>query len=205
LRLLKKILLLSWLLLCGAATASAQTATLQPPPKRNYKYEGKIVTNFDKEKDETVVLIQLMPIKSVEDPRPVWEDTPANPRQLDTLGLTMFFTYPGQTLITPKYVSVGFLYLALDPERYKNHDLKAKIDGAWIELGQMDVLKTQEVAARGAYKRYTRRALEMTIPYEQFLALANAKKVKMKLGDVEFDLSKDQLEAIRDLASRTVP
>lgn len=200
-----KILLLSLLLLCGAAVASAQTAALQPPPKRNYKYDGKIVTNFDKEKGETVVLIQLMRIKDVEDPRPVWEDTPANPRQLDTLEMTMFFSYPGQTLVTPKYVSVGFLYLALDPERYRNHALRAKIDGVWVELGKMDVLRTQEVSARGAYKRYTRRALEMTIPYEQFLALANARKVKMQLGGVEFDLSRDHLEAIRDLASRTAP
>ena len=146
-----------------------------------------------------------MRIKSVEDPRPITEDTPRNPRQWDELKLTVFFSYPGQTLTTPKYVSIGFLYLALEPQQYENHNLKAKIDGQWVELGKMDVLGTMEVSVRTAYKRYTRRLLEMTIPYEQFLQLANAKKVKMKLGGVEFDLTKDHLEAIRDLASRTVP
>ena len=56
-----------------------------------------------------------------------------------------------------------------------------------------------------AYKPYTRRVLELNISYEDFLRLANARKVKMKLGDYDFDLSKDQMEALRDLASRTVP
>ncbi len=37
------------------------------------------------------------------------------------------------------------------------------------------------------------------------LRLANDKKVKMTLGTFEFHLSKDHLEAIRDLASRTLP
>jgi hypothetical protein len=202
---LAKILLLTLVLFGGSSLAESQTANLTPPPKKSYKYDGKIVSSFDRDKNETVVLIQLMPIRDVEDPRPITEDTPANPRQQDRLGMTLFFAYPGQTLVTPKYVSIGFLYLALDPERYENHQLKAKIDGTWTELGKMDVLRTQEVIVRNAYKRYTRRALEMSIPYEQLLQLANARKVKMKLGGVEFDLAKDHLEAIRDLASRTVP
>jgi hypothetical protein len=178
---------------------------LTPPAKRNFKYDGKIVSTYDKEKDRTIVLIQLMDVKDVEDPRPVWEDSPTKPRQQDKLGFTMFFDYPGTTLATPKFVSVGFTYLALEPGQYGDHTLTAKVDGERITLGKMQVLRTQEVIVRTAYKRYTRRALELVIPYEQFLRLANAKKVKMKLGNTDFDLSKDHLEAVRDLASRTVP
>jgi hypothetical protein len=200
---LMKIPVVSLMLLIGAASGLAQSQT--PPPKRSYKYEGKIVSSFNKDKNETVVLIQLMPVKDVEDPRPISESTPSKPRREDRLGITLFFTYPGQTLATPKSVSIGFLYMALEPEQYENHNLRAKIDGTWVELGKMDVLNTQEVIVRYAYKRYTRRALELIIPYDQFLRLANAKKVKLKLGGYEFDLSKDHLEAIRDLASRTVP
>jgi hypothetical protein len=50
-----------------------------------------------------------------------------------------------------------------------------------------------------------KRTLELIVPYEHLLRLANGKKVKMTLGTFEFNLSKDHLEAIRDLASRTLP
>ncbi len=193
------------ILLCLCATFGLAQGALTPPAKRNFKYAGKIVSTYDKSKDKTIVLIQLMDVEDVEDPRPVWEDTPSKPRQQDRLGLTMFFGYPGEKLATPQYVSIGFTYIALEPQQYGDHLLSAKIDGERITLGKMQVLGTQEVIVRTAYKRYTRRALELVIPYEQFLRLANAKKVKMKLGETEFDLSKDHLEAVRDLASRTVP
>jgi hypothetical protein len=198
-------LVTSSILLCLCATLGWAQSAPAPPPKKDYKYEGKIVSTYDKAKDQTLVLIQLMDVKDVEDPRPVTEDSFDKPRSHDRLGFTMFFAYPGETLATPRYVSIGFSYMALDPQRYKDHVLTAKIDGERITLGKMEVLRTQEVIVRTAYKRYTRRALELVIPYEQFLRLANARKVKMKLGDQEFDLSKDHLEAVRDLASRTVP
>jgi hypothetical protein len=69
----------------------------------------------------------------------------------------------------------------------------------------MELKRQRSVIVPRAYKPYTWAALEMTIPYQQFLSLANAKRVKMKLGEVDFDLNKDHLEAIRDLASRTAP
>jgi hypothetical protein len=193
------------ILLCFCSMLGLAQSALTPPPKRDYKYEGKIVSTYDKNEDKTIVLIQLMPVKDVEDPRNILEDTPAKPRQRDRLDFTMFFAYPGEKLVTPQYVSIGFAYLAFEPQRYEGHVLTAKVDGQRINLGKMGVLTTQEVIIPNFYKRYTRRVLELVIPYEQFLQIANAKKVKMKIGDFEFALSKDHLEAVRDLASRTVP
>ena len=193
------------LMLSFATISIAQTTTLKAPPRRNFKYEGKIVSTFDETKDRTLVLIQLMPVKDVEDPRPVWENSADNPRQQDTLSLSMYFSYPGKTFSTPEFVSIGMVYMALEPQKYEGHLLSAKLDGARVELGKMSVMSRRSVIVRFAYKRYTSEVLELTIPYPQFLALANAKKVKLKLGEFEFDLSKDHLEAIRDLASRTVP
>jgi hypothetical protein len=195
-------------LVCGLMISSyawAQGPNLSPPPKRNYKYDGKVVSTYDKTKDATTVLIQLMPVKEVEDPHPILEHSPHYPRDWSRLELTSFFVYSGQRLVTPKYVSIGIVYLALDPQRYESHVLAAKIDGDPIVFGKMDVLRTQSVIIRFAYKPYTRRTLEIVVPYEQLLRLANAKKVKLKLGDYEFSLSKDHMDAIKDLASRTVP
>lgn len=41
------------------------------------------------------------------------------------------------------------------------------------------------------------------IPYKTFLLLTNSSKVEMQIGDKEFQLSQDELEAMKDFASRT--
>jgi hypothetical protein len=183
-----------------AVSAFAQT-TLKPPLKKPYKYEGGITTTYEKDKDRTVVLIRLMPIKSVEDPRDILDPE----RSQDHMFFSMFFTYPGTTLATPKYVSIGITYMVLEPQQFKDHPLSAKIDGTWNDLGKMKVMLERQVVVQFAYKPYTRRFLELVVDYDWLLRFANAKKVKLKLGDYSFDLSSDQMEAIRDLASRSVP
>ncbi|HEV7746847.1 MAG TPA: hypothetical protein VGO56_17760 [Pyrinomonadaceae bacterium] len=201
---MKRILAILFLLAAAVVPAFAQVPDkLQPPPKRNFKYDGKIVTTYDNAKNETLVLIQLMPIKSVEDPHEILEDSAQHPRDWSWLGFTMFFSYPGQSVVTPKGVSLGFLYEALEPKHYEGHVLTAKIDGERVPLGTMEVLKTTIVKRK--WDQYTRRTLELIVPYDMLLRLANAKKVKMTLGRFDFDLSKDNLEAIRDLANRTTP
>jgi hypothetical protein len=201
---MSKLVFILFLLTIAAVGSPAQShENLQPPAKKNYKYDGKIVTTYDKAKDQTLVLIQLMPVKEAEDPHDIMEDTGQHPRDWSRLGFTMFFSYSGQSVTTPKEVSIGFLYDALEPKYYEGHVLAAKIDGERITLGTMVVLDTKIVERKWA--RYTRRTLELVVPYEQLLRLANAKKVKMTLGSFEFTLSKDHLEAIRDLASRTTP
>ena len=203
------LLLLAAALCDGGPVCLAQNAGLKPPPKRNYKYEGKVISTYEKEKDLTVVLIQLMPIKEGQDPNYDFElrgsgDWPrfGMPERLD---FSIYFSYPGRTLATPEQVLIGFLYVAFDPQSYESHSLTAKIDGEEVDFGTMRVLRRREIYARGAYKPYTGVHLETSIPYETLLRMANARKVKMKLGKVRFDLNKDHMEAIRDLASRTVP
>ena len=50
-----------------ATVGAKQTSTLTPPPKRHYKYDGKVVKSFDKTLDQTVIALELMAIKDVED------------------------------------------------------------------------------------------------------------------------------------------
>ena len=40
----------------------------------------------------------------------------------------------------------------------------------------------------------------MSLPAETFLKIANAKKAEMRLGAVEFELAKDHLKALHELA-----
>jgi hypothetical protein len=68
----------------------------------------------------------------------------------------------------------------------------------------MRVLQTVNYARRGKLP-LIRQTMELPIPYQDFLRLANAKKVTFRLGSAEFGLEKEHLEAIRDLAVHTVP
>ena len=47
-----------------------------------------------------------------------------------------------------------------------------------------------------------RGVLGVSVPCEIFAKVANAKKVKMRLGDRNFDLGKEHLGPLRDLAGR---
>ena len=46
---------------------------------------------------------------------------------------------------------------------------------------------------------------ETSMPYRDLLRIANAKKVKFLLNRDKYDLTRENHEAIRDLASRTIP
>ncbi len=192
------------LLFVSASFGQTQTANLKPPPRRNYKYTGKIVSTFDSDKNQTIVLIQLMEVKEGQIPAFQNAYNPL-PRTLDNLYMTWFFAYPGKTPETPKFVSVGFTYRAGRKELYESRVLKAKIDGEKVELGKMEQLAEVKLVRMERGQIYYTAALEMTIPYELFLRIANAKKVKMQLGELDFNFSDDHREAVRDLASRTAP
>lgn len=173
---------------------------LAPPAKRKFNYDGKIETSYNKAKDESLVFFKLMEIKALETPKGQYEVQFSDER----LSLSAYFAYPGQQLVTPRWVTIAFLSETENPQKYTDHLLAARVDGQWVSLGQLEVLRRTNYTRRGKYP-LMRETMELPIPYEQFLLLANTKKIKLKVGSVEFDLEKEHLEAIRDLAVHTVP
>lgn len=197
---LRRPLSIALLISLAILVVQAQESQLTPPAKRKFKYDGKIETTYDPAKDRSMVFFKLIPVKQLEEPK-FEEEIQFSDERME---LTAYFAYPGQTLITPKWITIGLLSATENPQKYKDHKLAVKVDGKWVELGTMKVL------SKVTYERRIRLPLvqqtsELPIPYQQFLQLANAKKVKVKLGSEEFDLEKNHLEAIRDLAAHTVP
>lgn len=180
---------------------TAQVSAQTPPAKRKFQYDGKIETTYDEAKDRTLVFFKLMRIKSVED---VPETYSLKQWSDERLELTMYFAYPGKKFQTPEWVTIGFLSSTERPQRYTDYALVAKADKQSIDLGTMKVLQTINYARRGQLP-LIRQTMELAIPYQEFLRLANAKKVSMRIGSAEFDLEKELLEAIRDLAAHTLP
>lgn len=198
---LRRLFFITILICLFIVVAQAQESQLTPPAKRKFKYDGKIETTYDPAKDQSMVFFKLIPVKQLEEPK-FGEEIQFSDERME---LTAYFAYPGQTLITPKWITLGLLSATENPQKYKDFKLTLKVDGQWVELGTMKVLSTVTYTARPRRLPVVRQTAELPIPYQQFLQLANAKKVKVKLGSEEFDLEKKHLEAIRDLAAHTVP
>jgi len=178
----------------------AQDAQFSPPAKRKFKYNGKVESTFDQSKDQSIVYFKLIPIKALEEPK----ETYAVQFSDERLEFTSYFAHQGQKLITPDWITLGFVSATENPQKYGDKKLAVKADGQWVDLGPMKVLSRTNYARRG-HLPLIQDTMELPIRYQQFLMLANAKKIKVKLGGVEFDLEKEHLEAIRDLAAHTVP
>ena len=169
------------------------------PVKRKYDYSGKIESKYDKSKDETLIFFRLMPVSAGGNLE--WEGiTVASDERL---GLLMYFTYQGQTLITPKWVGMGIESGVYEPKQYDDYTLTIVCDNQTIHIGKMTVndIGERRYAPRRPTVKFQR--LEVSLPYEHFLSMANAKKVKLRIGHKEIPLDRENLEAIRDLASRT--
>ncbi len=184
----------------AAFLGQTQESQLTPPAKRKFKYAGKIETTYDKSKDESIVFFRLMRIKALETPKGPYEVQFSD----EKLEFTSYFAHPGQKLITPHWITIGFLSATEDPQKYTDQKGTVKVDDQWINLGTMKVLSRTSYTRRGKLPLVSE-TRELPIPYQQFLLMANAKKIKVRLGSVEFDLDKEHLEAIRDLAAHTVP
>lgn len=180
--------------------ASPPQDELKPPTKRKFDYPAKIQTTYDQAENQSMVFFPLLRIKALETPVETYEPQISDER----LAFSAYFVYPGKQFATPHWVNLAFLSHTENPQKYTDHLLRIKADDQWLELGTMKVLSTTNYSRRGQLP-LTAQTMELPISYEQFLRLANAKKLKVKLGSVEFSFEKAQLEAIRDLAAHTVP
>jgi len=200
---MKPILLALAIILTSSSVyhVAAQESDPTPPAKRKFQYNGKIEKTYDESKDQTLVFFKLMRIKAVEE---VPETYSLKQWSDERLNISMYFAHTGKKLVTPQWVTIGFLSSTERPQKYTDYALVAIADKQRLELGTMRVLQTINSARRGKLP-LIKETMELPIPYRDFLRLANAKKVTLRIGSAEFDLEKEHLEAIRDLAAHTVP
>jgi hypothetical protein len=154
-----------------------------------------VSSKYEKSKDLTVV--QLNPVL-VSD-----EEYFASAYLLTVHNLFMqaYFTYPGKTPQTPPSVVLTFVSLKHAQRYYqKERNLSFIVDGAPLEIG-----KTQVVQFQAMQDNVLKEILAIEVHYEKLKRIANAKKVKMKLGQTEWDLKKKHLKALHDFVGRAQP
>jgi hypothetical protein len=157
----------------------------QPSPKQTYKHDGKIEVKFDESKNQTVVRLDTMKIYE---------------NDSETLSMIVSGSYAGKTPPAPPSELLFVLYASSKQRRYQT-------EPQLIVTADSEVVRTRQLKNYGARTEGDRviEPLLTMMPYDILAKMANAKKVTLKIGTTEYEMTANNLEALRDFASRMVP
>jgi len=170
-------------------------------PQRILTYSGEIETSYDKVKEVTTV--RLNPMQVYGEPL-----SSSNYIGADEAKFNVSFTYPGRTLrAQPKRVLFSLVSTSEDWKYTDFRKLTALVDGKRLNLGPMEQIPSFTVnpSANVNSDDYIIQGIAISLRYKTFLRIANGKRVQIRMGPREFELTRNHLEALRDLATRMVP
>lgn len=161
----------------------------------------KIETSYDRIKKLTTVSII---------PMQVYGEPLSSSRYIgsDQANFSASFTHLGRTLRAhPKRVLFSLTSTSQDWKYSDFRKLSALVDGRRINLGPMEHVPsfTVRASANANSDDYISQGIDISVPYKTFLRIANGERVRIRMGPREFKLTKNHLEALRDLAVRMVP
>lgn len=168
-------------------SASIETAPKIPPWKR-YQHSAEIKTNYDKFKDRTFVMHEQIPAGAT-----AWFGN-------DTLHIQTGFSYEGKSVHMPSSIVMLFHSKSTDWKFLRSPSLIILADGNRFDLGKVVRADSKVLAPKQVYEM-----LAVEIPVNIFLKIVNSSKVECQLGVMEFELTEERLETLRDLASRLRP
>ncbi|MBV9211800.1 MAG: hypothetical protein JOZ52_14260 [Acidobacteria bacterium] len=175
---------------CFAAAAQDDKSGSKKKPQKFY-HNANIETSYDKEKDETKVELKRMSVSVV--------TFPNDPQ----LHLTAYFTYAGKNRSKPESVVLGFVAFSINHVwKFKeDRELVAMLGDEKLKLGSAELLDSSNKSD------YVKEVMAMYVPFDAFVRIVNfdQNRVNLQLGNVKFELKKNELEALRDLASRAEP
>lgn len=159
---------------------------------------------YDKANNETTESVPLTTVMEV--PGTIEVSTPHGNRKLpsETLQMTAYFSYPGKTFVRPENVMLAFLAVVQDEPKYKETDeVAVRVDSQSLSAGKLHVAD-QHIDTNMPMKdvNYWRQTFELSIKTAEFLRIADSKKVTVKLGNTEINLSAQQIKHLRALAVR---
>lgn len=166
-----------------------RTEQAQPiPAKRKFNHKIKIETKYDKFSDSTDVQMTHTEVFSVHGGR------------AQKIYMTVLFSYSGTTPAKPDRVTIAFNSTSPEWKYLRYRDLTILADGKKAGPVKMELANTR-IERDGTVTE----TLSMWMATDVFLFMVNAGNVEMQLGDAEFTLKPEHLEALRDFASRMQP
>lgn len=198
-----QLLIRATAIVCCVLMASSFTGAQKPPEQKKSKNKIRVLRIYDPKKDETATGIMqgLMDMMSAMALVGLSTQTPGRSRLGSQMGA--LYTFPGKTVSPPEFVRVKFT--VFDTERYKTKtDYTVKADGELLLQGKAGYdqrpLPTADKKDQGKDTMYEE-SLTLVVPTDLFIRLADAKKVQIKIGGTDFDLSATQRESLKALAA----
>ena len=171
------ILLVLFLFLAAGAIAQE--------PSSKFKHDGKIEVLFDEKKNETTIRLNEMKIFESES---------------ETLSIIVVGSFEGKKQTGSPSELLFVLNASSKQRRYQiEPQITVTADGEVIRTRQM-----KNYGARNDKGQIIEPLLTM-MPYEIVVKMANAKKVTLKIGTTDYEMTANNLEALRDVVSRLAP
>lgn len=175
--------------MAAEAVFGRQPTTQQPnisiPARRKFDHKIKIKTDYDKFSDSTDV--QMM-------------HTEVYHARGRKISMNALYSYSGRTPSKPRVVTLAFNSTSPEWQFLRERNLTILAGGRKAGPGRMELINTRiEDSGR------VTETVSMDIPVNDFLFAVNSGAVEIQLsgfGVAEFSLSYEQLEALRDFASR---
>ncbi len=161
------------------------------------KHDGKIESNYDGFKHETVVALKRMSV------------TCEAVRGLQStlkgvcVSLQASLHCPGKQLDYVRHATIRLTFEAKnwDARHPANErELSAVADGETVRLGRMTLVS--QGVSEGWFAEDTKETLEVSAPYDAFLKLARATYVELSVGKTTFAMREKNIAALRDLNNR---
>src|SRR6267142_405767 len=157
--------------------------TQQGPQIVSVTRPGKVATYYNAEKNSTTVVLGFSDVGG---------------ESACGLYVSANASHPGKTGAPPN--SVNLIILRITPEeKIKSaplRDLTFTADGQMMNLGLM------ETGSQQTNMDLRFETLQISLPYDSFLRIANAKRVEGKLGPANFMLTENNLSFIREFVGR---
>jgi hypothetical protein len=141
----------------------------------------QIERSYDRFKDQTTVRLKALLIRQITRPR-------------EELSLSVEATYKSEQRALPKDVRLIFDSVAGRYLYYDKAEAHFIVDGKRIDAGAADLMNALPSP------NLVKVTLALTLPFDTFVEIANAKGVDLKLGRTELRLSEKALASLRAFA-----
>jgi hypothetical protein len=167
--------------LLTGSMAVAQTPN-QANSQTKSRHKTKVDVRYDKKRDLSRVMLEEIVL---------W----TNPVFFEQVSMDVSFEFPTRRIVTPKSVSLVFRSVTKDRVAFRDDSLVAAIDGSQLDLGVIQRPGNRDLRSKsGIYFDLVRQS----ISYDEFVQIAQAKKLELTVGGISYDVSKDQIQFLSD-------
>ncbi len=162
----------------SAKPGSKKVVTVELPPT-SFRKVGQAEISYFSQSDTTEVRSELSGYRGPGQSANLW----------------FVFTVKGKRVVQPKIVSIGIAFFGDKVTVEGITDFAFEVDGKSVQLYDLTSSGVGfDYNAKSSYKD-----LKGTIPFAAFEQVVNGQALKIHVGEVVFELSKDNRDALRDM------